>query len=419
MQELLCDPFLGASYGTLGNVPQPCIDAPALANLLHSLPIKPVCDLLVRSFLVGVRPICPLVHVPTFRTDYDNFWAWYSNADTTFPNSKLINDPTFLCLLFAVLYCGAVAAPSLFWAAEVLQSLKRELLLEQLKNFSSAGLKLCQYLRYPTFNTLVASLLRHSCLKTEGEPFEDLGFVSMMVRIAQSMGLHREGSQFGLDAVSCEMRRRVWWHLLWLDVQDSIYNGSEPCCSNNNARRDVQMVGETRDEDILESSTSLPSPLKTPSSGISSALMLFAIGRFETVRFERFMINRLDDVQGLEQAHFHDVISAVQRLHLKIDGLIARMPAQGVPEKGFIPTRVANASPLTHERLFEDHLNEPTVFTSWARIMLTMLKAESAIVLTKYFLDRADVSSQREQSRWKTYVLPPLLHDRHLTLHKL
>lgn len=37
------------------------------------------------------------------------------------------------------------------------------------------------------------------------------------MRIAQQMGLHRDGSQLGLSVFETEMRRRVWWHIIYID----------------------------------------------------------------------------------------------------------------------------------------------------------------------------------------------------------
>ncbi|EED21503.1 conserved hypothetical protein [Talaromyces stipitatus ATCC 10500] len=37
------------------------------------------------------------------------------------------------------------------------------------------------------------------------------------IRIAQQMGLHRDGSQLGLSVFETEMRRRVWWHIIYMD----------------------------------------------------------------------------------------------------------------------------------------------------------------------------------------------------------
>ncbi|EEA25625.1 conserved hypothetical protein [Talaromyces marneffei ATCC 18224] len=37
------------------------------------------------------------------------------------------------------------------------------------------------------------------------------------IRIAQQMGLHRDGSNLGLSVFETEMRRRVWWHIIYMD----------------------------------------------------------------------------------------------------------------------------------------------------------------------------------------------------------
>lgn len=395
--------MLGGDHELPENMPLPCIDSPGLANLLKSLPIKPVSDLFFWSFLVGVRPIHPLIHLPTFRSDYDSFWQWCRNSDTSLPSKKLLEDPTFLCLLFSVLYCGATTAPSSVWGATVLQGLQKELVVEQLKTAFSNSLKLCQHLQHPTFDTLVASLLGHSCLEHRSDPSEDVRFVSTAVRIAQGMGLHREGTLFDLDETTCELRRRVWWHIVWLDVQASILNGSQPCCGSGGTQHEIFMVAETRDEDLCKTLDNvLLTPVSTPPIKVNSIMMLFAVGHCETARFNHFLITYLHSTQALRQAQCDDLVNAIKSLHYKIDTLLARIPAQGIPEQGFIPSRLANASPLTHEKLYLDHTTQPMVFTSWTRIMLTMLKTESAILLQKTFLGRGDLKSQ--QRMWHRYV---------------
>ncbi|KAI9708859.1 MAG: hypothetical protein M1812_007879 [Candelaria pacifica] len=50
----------------------------------------------------------------------------------------------------------------------------------------------------------------------------------LAIRIAQSLGLHRDGSAFGLSPYETEMRRRTWWSICILDVQISEDHGSDP-----------------------------------------------------------------------------------------------------------------------------------------------------------------------------------------------
>lgn len=360
-----------------------------------------MCDILLQSFLVGVRPIHPLIHVPTFREDYDKFWLWYRNNSTSLPDQKIFNDPTFLALLFAILYCGASTASPSLWNTPILHELKNETLLEQLKELHHNGLKVCQHERHPTLNTLVASLLGFSCVRSDDEPVESLAFVSIALRIAQRMGLHRDGSTYGLDAVTSELRRRVWWHIVWLDVQASAMNGMQTCCGAADPGAESQMVSELCDEALSRPSVENSSFTPRELAGTrSSPSMFLAIGRYEAARVKRLVINRLSRVDRFRQSQMASLVVAVERLHLKIDALLARLPIQGIPEKGYIPSRLKHASPLTHERLYDDELGKASVFTSWVRIMLTMQKSEVAILLQKSFLGRADSKSEQEQKMW-------------------
>jgi hypothetical protein len=45
--------------------------------------------------------------------------------------------------------------------------------------------------------------------------------VSLAIRIAQSMDMDKDGSKLGLSPFETEMRRRVWWHLILLNIRTS------------------------------------------------------------------------------------------------------------------------------------------------------------------------------------------------------
>lgn len=75
-----------------------------LASLLRSLPPKHLCDRLYESFMDGVHPVMPLIHGPTFAQQYARFWEWYPDNTHTLHENGLKNNPTFLPLLFAVLW---------------------------------------------------------------------------------------------------------------------------------------------------------------------------------------------------------------------------------------------------------------------------------------------------------------------------
>jgi hypothetical protein len=47
----------------------------------------------------------------------------------------------------------------------------------------------------------------------------------VIVRIAQKMGLHRDGESLGLSPFETEMRRRIWWQIILLDAVYALMSG--------------------------------------------------------------------------------------------------------------------------------------------------------------------------------------------------
>lgn len=371
-------------------------------NLLRSLPTKPVSDALLETFFLAVWPLVPLLHPPSLQADYDEFWDWCRNSESALPSAKLRDDPTLICLLFAVLYCGASAAPAASWTHPNLQDLQKETTVSHLKSAYTTSLSLCQHLEHPTLNTLVSTLLTTPFLDRPFQPMCSLVHISTTVRIAQTMGLHREGTWSALSSTDKEIRRRVWWHIVWLDVQSSISTGLTPCCGNE-ALEAVSMV-----EIHHEESSDIParrSPRTASVTNGPSVAILYAIGRFQTARLQARIVAHLQSAQGPTQDGFGELATDAKELQRKIDSLIARVPTQGIPEKGYIPSRLANASPSTHPSLYKDDASQPTVFAAWVRIMLTLTKSEISILLQKPFLAPPDSTNAQSRKSWTRYEL--------------
>jgi hypothetical protein len=403
LKESLSDDFFDENRNAHPGLPLPHIAAAELANLLKSLPTKPVCDVLLQAFFVAVWPLTPLVHATTLQADYDEFWEWCRNSHTAMPPAKIVDNPTFFCLLFAVIFCGACAAPAAMWTSPSLQTLRMETIVNHLKSAYTASLSMCRHLEHPTFNTLVSTLLTGPFMDRPSEPMQNLVSISTTVRIAQTMGLHCESTWSALDPVTREMRRRVWWHIVWLDVQSGISTGLPLCCGSY-MQDAVSMMVFTRNKEIDNISRSSPPPADSLQSGESVA-MIYAIGRCETANLESKIVTSLKSAQGLNHEGFSELVTATKQLHQRLDALIARIPIQGFPERGFIPSRWAKASPLTHPSLYKDDTTQSTVFAAWVRIMLTLLKFEVAVLLQKPILQTRKPEKPQELRTWMRYVI--------------
>lgn len=100
--------------------------------------------------------------------------------------------------------------------------------------------------------------------------------VAMVVRIAQSLGLHRDGSLFGMGAFETEIRRRIWYEICFLDLRTSEDHGCDP--SIHTISYDTQMPLNINDEDLSEDPNALP-----PVARSEFTEMTFSLVRFEVL----------------------------------------------------------------------------------------------------------------------------------------
>lgn len=330
---------------------------------------------------------------------------WCSEV-TAALNHNLLKDQTFLSLMFAVLYCGALTAPAELWSSSHFKDHERLGLIETLKSACSTGLAMCQHIRHPTLNTLVALLLSHSCEDLGSDPFGDAHFAALVLRMAQSLGLHREDI-FSGPKEEVELRRRVWWHIVWLDVQASMFTGSSVTFGSSYGQSNTAMPNLVPANDY---STDLGRILffPSPSTGLGqSAFVLFAIARYKTARFEHSLFELIQGTRSPVQADLNRSLEQIKQIHSQLNDLAAQLHVDGIPERGFMASRIADASPNKQQSLYGDQSNESTVFSSWARIMITFLKAESAILLQKSFTtNKLSVNREKAENIWKRYTIP-------------
>ncbi|KAK9464216.1 uncharacterized protein V1516DRAFT_113576 [Lipomyces oligophaga] len=203
---------------------------------ITSLPTRQESDELVAEYLRSVYPFCVLITRREFIDMYDKFWQ-----DTSDQSNYL-----FICVLFAVFYGASVAR---HWRLKF----PNAHLEDRSNGFTSVGrgnascetqmrmylevtemfLRLCQFESKPCMMSLISATI----LQTSRQPSDSFahasGVVTHLVRLAQTMGLHRDPKLFSAASrfkttftpEEAELRRRVWWHLIGLDAIVSIGNG--------------------------------------------------------------------------------------------------------------------------------------------------------------------------------------------------
>lgn len=101
----------------------------------------------------------------------------------------------------------------------------------------------------------------------------------LAIHIAQALGIHRDGSHFGLPPFDIEMRRRLWWHISILDNRSSEDHGTDPTFSEQ--FYDTKLPLNVNDEDIW------PGMLEPPTPRVGATEMTFCLIRFELSVFNR------------------------------------------------------------------------------------------------------------------------------------
>ncbi len=212
------------------------------SEMLNQLPSKRQCHVLYRCYILGVHPVMPIIHPPTLLGYYEEFWKWYDhkNASTT-PYAH----PSFIPLLFAMLYGGSVSCSAKKLQAEF-GNISRASLSARLHDHVTRCLNLVSFPRTPTLPSLIAFLIVQTILAKEEEPLTSSSFIGLGLRVAQIMGLHRDGAQFGLEPSEAEVRRRTWWHITHMDSVMSISSGLPPLV-NDEGYWDVRPVSELKD----------------------------------------------------------------------------------------------------------------------------------------------------------------------------
>lgn len=247
---------------------------------LHPLPSQVPFLLTVYSDNVGL--FTQVVHMPTV--------------------SKLVSDtraggtalsPPNEALLFAIYYAACTSMEEEDVMTNFGQA-KAELNLKFRLGFEHAMAK-ADFLNEPNM-VLVQALLIFLCLARR---HDSPRFVWMMtglaIRMAQALGLQRDGSHFShLSPYEIEMRRRVWWSLCTLDSRASEDQGTDVAIGNF----DTKMPANINDADIEPGSAEAP----VVREGITD--MSFAIVWIETDQIMRQMISlgpKEDGSPDLEQ----------------------------------------------------------------------------------------------------------------------
>ena len=204
-----------------------------LVEIMQSLPPQEDCWRLYQAFKLRVHPVVPIIHLPTLEMLILEFWndfPFAMHGDT-------------LALLLAVTYCGLIslADDQYLDLSDTLYSSYEKLI--QSYNFLADFSK-------STLPRLQSYVLIGTCRASQTDPIASFGFLPSTVRIAQALKLHVENRSD--SPIDLEIRRRLWWHLIYLDVEASLLSGLPNLIHSDDYT--TEMPSEVRDDAMGEAS---------------------------------------------------------------------------------------------------------------------------------------------------------------------
>ncbi|KAK0105968.1 hypothetical protein ONS95_004477 [Cadophora gregata] len=151
-----------------------------------------------QAFVNNVDPLFKIFHIPTTQSI---IYGAISNPENV--------DAGINALLFAVYFAGVTSLSS--DQVMNLLGLPKNAALNTFKQGLEQSLAAAGFLDTPTLITLQAITLFIFCFRASNTGRAIWTLNGLVTRSAQSIGLHRDGTNFKLPHFECEMRRRLWW----------------------------------------------------------------------------------------------------------------------------------------------------------------------------------------------------------------
>ncbi|KAL8701466.1 MAG: hypothetical protein Q9201_004887 [Fulgogasparrea decipioides] len=230
-------------------------------SLIDFLPSRLIADRLLDQYWLAVHPMCRIVHRPSFERRYNAFWA----------DVEMGIEPTgsLQAVVFAALFSGVVSMPentilmtfgtskkdlvdnfqmgteTALGRANIIRTTKIETLQALVMYMpcsehlclSEASLLLMPYFPTPAMRNELCRCIAISITLRFLYPIplcrseisrSHSALVGTALRLAECMGLHRDGTEYGLGPVETHVRRLIWYQICFLDIRTCEAQGPRP-----------------------------------------------------------------------------------------------------------------------------------------------------------------------------------------------
>ncbi|KAJ4503858.1 hypothetical protein HRR83_008665 [Exophiala dermatitidis] len=198
-------------------------------------------------FRANVDPLTKIIHAPSLDKAV--------RKASSVPNLQSL--PRSLeCLLFAI-YSTAILSLRDFECRRRFNE-PRSTMLSRYRTATKAALSKARFIGSTNLAVLQAFILHIFSVRDVYDSRTVWTLTGLALRIAEGMGLHRDGTVLGLRPFEAEIRRRIWWQLRMMDGRSSELSGLNKTRSLDVDPHAPKMPANVDDDELFPEMTALP-----------------------------------------------------------------------------------------------------------------------------------------------------------------
>lgn len=259
---------------------------PIHKRMADILPKKAICDRLLAAYIDTSETQYRILHVPTFFEQYNQYWEGKPQPEQFLPQ-----------MLAVLSIASRFETKSGGMGHERVDGVHIPTACALVRSWLDS-IKGKQLVEIATLQVEVLLLFAQRLIvQRSQDSWSHLGFV---VRMAMSMGLHRDPSEFEprMPIFQGEIRRRLWYTVLDMDLYTSLA-ANMPCLTRD-GDYSCRPPRNLNDNELFPDMTELP-PSRPLDQTTDSQMQVFAAMTLPTRIRVAHMINRIDTIRDYQE----------------------------------------------------------------------------------------------------------------------
>ncbi|KAK1834698.1 hypothetical protein QBC39DRAFT_389085 [Podospora conica] len=207
-------------------------------SILSLLPSDAIRSKLMNRYFEAVYPVAPCGHRPSLEAMFRSF-----EDDIRF---NMEPRASVQAVVFSAWFSATLSLPA--EDVPVTYGVNRDDLLNKMKLGAEAALSKAHFIRTTKVETLQALVMYLIALCRNEVSRAHSILTGAAIRIAQCMGLHRDGELYGLTPLETHVRRLIWHQLCFLDIRTCEAQGPNPSIRRD--EYDAKLPLNIDDEDL-------------------------------------------------------------------------------------------------------------------------------------------------------------------------